>query len=90
MAVDDAVTAHRGDLPGASRCVALGLRDRRLFIAAAIGAAGFVAVRDLAQTCRVSAVTIRSDLAALECAGVVRRTHGGAVARGRVGKVPTR
>ena len=48
---------------------------------------GFLRVTDLADRFGVSTVTVRSDLAALESAGRVRRVRGGAVAsrRGRRG-----
>jgi DeoR family transcriptional regulator of aga operon len=43
---------------------------------------GFLRVTDLADRFGVSTVTVRSDLTALESAGLVRRVRGGAVASG--------
>ena len=43
---------------------------------------GFLRVTDLADRFGVSTVTVRSDLTALEGAGLVRRVRGGAVASG--------
>ncbi len=40
---------------------------------------GFLSVADMAARLSVSEMTIRRDLAALEAAGCLRRTHGGAV-----------
>src|SRR5690606_26657336 len=45
-------------------------------------------VSDLAQRFGVSAVTIRTDLSALEQMGVVVRTHGGALPRGDSDELP--
>jgi len=42
---------------------------------------GFVSVAEAARALRVTEVTIRSDLGALERAGMVRRVRGGAVVR---------
>jgi DeoR/GlpR family transcriptional regulator of sugar metabolism len=48
-------------------------------IVARVAARGFLSVRELADACHVSEVTIRRDLEALENAGRLRRTYGGAV-----------
>ncbi|MFH0963063.1 MAG: DeoR/GlpR family DNA-binding transcription regulator [Planctomycetota bacterium] len=45
---------------------------------------GSVRVRPLARTLRVAEMTVRRDLEALEREGLLRRTHGGAVAAQRV------
>lgn len=55
--------------------------ERRRLILEQLRKHGRVAVPDLAEQLRVSAVTIRSDLSALEEAGVLERTYGGAVLR---------
>ena len=56
------------------------MRDERCAaIMSLLDQASSVQVADLARTLGVSAVTIRSDLDALERDGKLRRTHGGAV-----------
>lgn len=55
-------------------------RQRQQLITQRVGAQGSVSVADLADRFDVSAETIRRDLAALEVAGQLERTHGGAVA----------
>jgi DeoR family fructose operon transcriptional repressor len=57
------------------------LEERRRAILEQIGQAGRVTVKDLSEDLHVSAVTIRQDLRALEEAGLLERTYGGAVAR---------
>lgn len=54
---------------------------RREAIAARVGARGHASVAELAEEFGVSEVSIRSDLRTLETAGMVRRVHGGALAR---------
>lgn len=53
--------------------------ERRTAIMSMLEKTASVQVADLAQTFGVSMVTIRGDLDALERAGKLRRTHGGAV-----------
>ena len=53
--------------------------ERRTAIMSMLDKAASVQVADLARTFEVSTVTIRADLDALERAGKLRRTHGGAV-----------
>ena len=55
-------------------------RQRQQFITQRVGTHGSVSVADLAEHFDVSPETIRRDLAALEEAGQLERTHGGAVA----------
>lgn len=57
---------------------------RRERIAAEVSRRGFARVTDLARLARVSEVTVRTDLAALEAEGRVTRVHGGAMPRGLV------
>jgi DeoR family glycerol-3-phosphate regulon repressor len=52
--------------------------QRRRAIAATIRGSGRVSVEQLARSFAVSAETIRRDLAALDRAGLVEKTHGGA------------
>jgi len=54
--------------------------ERRHLIAEAVIARGVATVATLSEEFGVSAVTIRSDLEALEKQGTVTRNHGGAVA----------
>ncbi len=56
------------------------LQERRSTIQALLEENGRVTVEDLTLRFGVSNVTIRNDLAALEKLGLLRRTHGGAVA----------
>lgn len=55
--------------------------ERRRRIASLVVAQGAVTVTQLSDKLGVSAVTIRSDLEALEKQGLLKRNHGGAVAR---------
>jgi DeoR/GlpR family transcriptional regulator of sugar metabolism len=59
--------------------------ERQQLIARLIEEHGRARVTDLSARFRVSSVTIRKDLAALEQAGRLVRTHGGAVAASRAG-----
>ena len=45
-----------------------------------VEARGFLSVRDLAELCQVSEVTVRRDLESLDRDGRLRRTYGGAYA----------
>ncbi|NLG84845.1 MAG: DeoR/GlpR transcriptional regulator [Firmicutes bacterium] len=54
--------------------------ERQRLILRRLTAQGHVRVNELARELGVSAVTIRQDLGALAEQGLVRRTHGGAVA----------
>jgi DeoR/GlpR family transcriptional regulator of sugar metabolism len=58
--------------------------QRRELIAARLRSAGSVSVAALESEFGISAMTARRDLYALEREGRARRTHGGAVAPGRV------
>ncbi|MCU0515026.1 MAG: DeoR/GlpR family DNA-binding transcription regulator [Anaerolineae bacterium] len=55
------------------------MEERRRTILEQLGRRGRVSVRDLSDLLRVSTVTIRQDLRALEDASLLERTHGGAV-----------
>ncbi|MFL0713573.1 MAG: DeoR/GlpR family DNA-binding transcription regulator [Microcella pacifica] len=57
---------------------------RRERIAVEVSRRGFARVTDLARRARVSEVTVRTDLAALEAEGRITRVHGGAMPRGLV------
>ncbi len=58
--------------------------QRRERLAGLVADHGFARVVDLARTLRVSEVTVRTDLAALEREGRLTRVHGGAMPRGLV------
>jgi len=58
--------------------------ERQRLIEQFITTDGRVSVMDLASRFDVTTETVRRDLALLERAGMVRRVHGGAVARSRV------
>lgn len=58
--------------------------QRRERLATLVADRGFARVVDLARELRVSDVTVRTDLAALEGDGRVTRVHGGAMPRGLV------
>src|SRR5262245_61868779 len=70
------------------RDLALALEERRRRIRAMIEAQAQGSVAELARHFGVSAVTIRTDLAALENMGAVVRYHGGALPRGDSDEVP--
>jgi DeoR/GlpR family transcriptional regulator of sugar metabolism len=55
------------------------VKERRREILERLRARGRVSVRDLSRLMGVSTVTIRQDLRSLEAAGLLERTHGGAV-----------
>jgi DeoR family fructose operon transcriptional repressor len=55
------------------------LEERRRLILDKLKNSGRVSVSELSSSMNVSAVTIRQDLRALESAGLLERTHGGAV-----------
>jgi DeoR family fructose operon transcriptional repressor len=55
------------------------LEERRRLILDKLKNMGRVSVSELSSSMNVSAVTIRQDLRALESAGLLERTHGGAV-----------
>lgn len=57
------------------------VEERRRVILEQLRQHGRVFVKDLSDTMRVSAVTIRQDLRALEDEGLLERTYGGAVQR---------
>jgi len=54
--------------------------ERRHRIASLVSTRGAITVAELSEQLGVSAVTIRSDLEALEQRGLLKRNHGGAVA----------
>jgi DeoR family transcriptional regulator of aga operon len=66
----------------------LAMAERRRRIRALIEENAQVTVAEMARRFDVSAVTIRTDLAALENMGVVVRTHGGALPRGDSDELP--
>lgn len=55
--------------------------QRRERLASLVAGRGFARVVDLARELRVSEVTVRTDLAALESEGRIARVHGGAMPR---------
>lgn len=55
------------------------VKERRREIVERLRARGRVSVRELSRMMGVSTVTIRQDLRSLEAAGLLERTHGGAV-----------
>lgn len=57
--------------------------ERRAAIVDLLATSGFVAVGDLAERYDCSPATVRRDLGALEAAGYLHRTHGGAQANGQ-------
>ena len=63
--------------------------ERQQLIEQLITSDGRVVVVDLARRFGVTTETVRRDLDQLETAGLVRRVHGGAVARTRVSTVET-
>ena len=63
--------------------------ERQQLIEQLITTEGRVVVIDLARRFGVTTETVRRDLDQLESAGLVRRVHGGAVARTRVSTAET-
>ena len=64
------------------------MQERRRLIRALVAEHEHCSVAELAARFHVSAVTIRSDLEALEASGVVMRTHGGVLAARDGDEVP--
>ena len=64
------------------------MQERRRLIRSLIESQAQCGVADLARRCDVSAVTIRSDLAALAERGALVRIHGGALPPGEGEEVP--
>src|SRR5947209_3874148 len=64
------------------------VEERRNEILNRIEQYGRVAVNTLSQEMGVSSVTIRQDLRALEQAGLLKRTYGGAIRRAGVQSIP--
>jgi len=56
-----------------------GVPERRTWITAKLRVAGFLAITDIARELKVSTMTVRRDLHALQVAGEVRLVHGGAI-----------
>ena len=56
-----------------------GAPERRAWITARLRTAGFLAITDIARELRVSTMTVRRDLHALQVSGEVRLVHGGAI-----------
>ncbi len=65
--------------PGSSEHNGLFAEERQRATCETLARHGKVTVDDLVEMFRVSAATIRSDLARLEEKGLLRRTHGGAI-----------
>lgn len=68
--------------------VRLLIEERRRAIAERVRAEGRVTVDGLASRYGVSAVTVRGDLEALELSGILKRSHGGAVAQDEAHDTP--
>lgn len=64
------------------------LEERRRAILQTLEKEGRVSVKDLSDSLKVSAVTIRQDLRALEAEGYLERTYGGAVMRASAPSLP--
>src|SRR5262249_13339657 len=64
------------------------VEERRNAILNRLEQFGRVSVNHLSEEMGVSTVTIRQDLAALEQAGLLKRTYGGAIRRSSVQPVP--
>ncbi len=64
------------------------VEERRSAILDRLGQDGRVSVNILSEEMGVSSVTIRQDLRALEQAGLLRRTYGGAIRRAGIQAIP--
>src|SRR5690606_2967506 len=62
--------------------------ERRRAILTKLNANGRVFVNDLSDEMKVSTVTIRQDLRALEREGLLERTYGGAVSKSTIADFP--
>jgi DeoR/GlpR family transcriptional regulator of sugar metabolism len=62
--------------------------ERQMRIVALVNARGILSVVELAQRLGASLITIRRDVALLDAQGLLRRTHGGAVALSAPPDVP--
>jgi DeoR/GlpR family transcriptional regulator of sugar metabolism len=64
------------------------VETRRRRLLELVSRQGFASLDELVRTLRVSESTVRRDLEALDLAGSVKRTHGGAVYSGEVRSMP--
>ncbi len=64
------------------------VETRRRRLLELVSRQGFATLDELVKTLRVSESTVRRDLEALDVAGSVKRTHGGAVYSGEVRSMP--
>ena len=78
----------RSSARSAGKVAGIAMEERRRRIRTLIEKNAQGSVADLAAQFRVSAVTIRGDLAALEHMGALVRTHGGALPRGDSDELP--
>src|SRR5688572_21304593 len=80
--------ARAGTVPGKSGGRGLAKEERRRRIRQLVEGQSLGSVGDLSKRFNVSAVTIRSDLAALSDMGAVVRVHGGALPPGDTDELP--
>jgi DeoR/GlpR family transcriptional regulator of sugar metabolism len=64
------------------------VETRRRRLMELVSRQGFATLEELVRTLQVSESTVRRDLEALDLAGTVKRTHGGAVYSGEVRSMP--
>lgn len=64
------------------------VETRRRRLIELVSRQGFATLEELVRTLQVSESTVRRDLEALDLAGTVKRTHGGAVYSGEVRSMP--
>lgn len=64
------------------------VETRRRHLLDLINQRGFATLEDLVASLNVSESTVRRDLEALDLAGAIKRTHGGAVCTGEVRSMP--
>ena len=64
------------------------MEERQKMIVDMVNASGHITVNEIQEHFKVSSDCVRRDLRSLESRGLLKRTHGGAISTGPIGKVP--
>jgi DeoR/GlpR family transcriptional regulator of sugar metabolism len=84
MEISDGIWGRKSSIAGYMMLV----ETRRRRLLDLVSRQGFATLDELVRTLSVSESTVRRDLEALDLAGTVKRTHGGAVYSGEVRSMP--
>ena len=64
------------------------MEERQKMIVDMVNASGHITVNEIQEHFKVSSDCVRRDLRSLESRGLLKRTHGGAISTGPIGKGP--